>query len=70
MRYYRIPAYALVGAQLRTEQLADHFDFALTVQNLFQYQLYDDVPRPDEGRMPGLLPREGLGAYLTARMRY
>lgn len=70
MRYYRIPAYALVGAQLRTEQLADHFDFALTVQNLFQYELYDDVPRPDEGRMPGLLPREGLGAYLTARMRY
>ncbi|MGI5865557.1 MAG: TonB-dependent receptor plug domain-containing protein [Myxococcales bacterium] len=69
MRYYRIPAYALVGAQLRTEQIAEHFDFALTVQNLFQYELYDDVPRPDKGRMPGLLPREGLGAYLTARMR-
>jgi outer membrane receptor protein involved in Fe transport len=70
LRHYQIDSYALVGAQVRTEQLAEHFDFALTAQNVFQFDLFDDVPRPDTGRMPGLLPREGVGVYLTARARF
>lgn len=68
MRTFKIPAYALVGAQVRTQTLWDHVDFALTAQNVFDYDLKDDVPRPD--RMRELLPREGLGAYLTARARF
>ncbi|MBI5544726.1 MAG: TonB-dependent receptor, partial [Deltaproteobacteria bacterium] len=70
LRQYRIPAYLLLGAQLRTEPLFDHLDLALTGQNVLNYSLQDDVPRPDSNRMPGLLPREGLGAYLTARVRF
>ncbi|MFN7130497.1 MAG: TonB-dependent receptor plug domain-containing protein, partial [Myxococcales bacterium] len=68
LRTFKIPAYALVSAQIRTQTLWDHVDFALTSQNVFNYDLKDDVPRPD--RMRELLPREGLGAYLTARARF
>jgi len=66
LRRFRIPAYALVGAQLKTEAVADWLDLALSAHNIFQYDLKDDVPRPDQTRMPGLLPREGFAAYLTA----
>jgi hypothetical protein len=56
--------------EVRTEPIADHYELALNAQNLFDYRLVDDVPRPDANRMPGLLPREGFAAFLTARARY
>jgi outer membrane receptor protein involved in Fe transport len=68
LRRFKIPAYALVGLQLRTEPILDALDLAITGQNVFDYDLKDDVPRPD--RMPGHLPREGFGATLTARVRF
>jgi outer membrane receptor protein involved in Fe transport len=68
IRRYKIPAYSLITAQLRTEPIAEHFEVALVAHNLFDHDLRDDVPRPD--RVPGLLPREGQSAYLTLRARY
>jgi outer membrane receptor for ferrienterochelin and colicin len=65
LRRYRLPAYNLVTAQLRTETVADRFTFALTARNLFETGLVDDAYRPD--RMPGGVPREGLSAFLTVR---
>jgi len=70
LRHYKIPAYILFGAQLRTEPLFDHMDLALSAQNVFNYDQKDDVPRPDVGRMPGLLPREGASANFTVRVRF
>ncbi len=70
LRHYQIPAYLLFGAQLRTEPIFDHVDVALGAQNITNYDLKDDVPRPDAGRMTGLLPREGLSANLTVRARF
>jgi outer membrane receptor protein involved in Fe transport len=68
IRRYKIPAYSLITAQLRTELIAEHFELALVAHNLFDHDMRDDVPRPD--RVPGLLPREGQSAYLTVRARY
>jgi outer membrane receptor protein involved in Fe transport len=68
LRRWKIPAYSLITAQIRTELLAEHFEVALVGQNLFAQEVYDDVPRPD--RIPGLLPREGLSAFLTVRASY
>jgi outer membrane receptor protein involved in Fe transport len=65
VRRYTIPASTLVNAQLRTERLWGHFELSALVQNVFQYQTYDEPPRPD--RVPGLIPREGLGAWLMVR---
>lgn len=70
LRHYQIPAYLLFGAQLRTEPLFDHLDVALSATNVTNYDLKDDVPRPDAGRMTGLLPREGINANLTLRARF
>ncbi len=70
LRHYTIPAYILFGAQLRTEPLFDHLDLALSAQNVFNYDLKDDVPRPDSGRLSGLLPREGASAHFTVRVRF
>lgn len=61
VRRYKIPAYAVVSAQLRTEPLWDRVELALLAQNVFQAELYDDPPRPD--RIPGLIPREGFAAF-------
>lgn len=66
LRRYRIPAYHLISAQVRTERLFDAFELALVVRNLFQQDLVDDPFRPD--RVTGLVPREGLSAFLTVRM--
>ncbi|RJS19780.1 hypothetical protein DRW03_21555 [Corallococcus sp. H22C18031201] len=68
IRRYKIPAYSLITAQLRTEPLMDHWEVALVAQNLFDHDFRDDVPRPD--RVTGLLPREGVSGYLTVRARY
>jgi len=65
IRRYKIPAYSTITAQLRSEPIADHFELALVVQNAFDSDQRDDVPRPD--RVPGLLPREGVSAFLTLR---
>jgi outer membrane receptor protein involved in Fe transport len=65
IRRYKIPAYSTITAQVRSEPIADHFELALVVQNAFDSDQRDDVPRPD--RVPGLLPREGVSAYLTLR---
>ncbi|HEY3452774.1 MAG TPA: TonB-dependent receptor [Myxococcales bacterium] len=70
LRHYQIPAYLLFGAQLRTEPIFDHMDVAIAAQNVTNYDLKDDVPRPDAGRMSGLLPREGFSANLTVRARF
>ncbi len=67
IRRYKIPAYSLISAQVRTEPIADHFELAVVVQNVFDSDMRDDVPRPD--RMPNLLPREGVSAFLTLRAR-
>ncbi len=69
-RSYKIPPYIIVGAQLSTQRLANLVEFALTAKNVFNFKTFDEVPRPDSGRMPGLLPREGFSAYLTARFFY
>lgn len=68
LRRYRIPAYALVTAQLRTEPLWERLEFALTGYNVLQQNYQDDVPRPD--RMPGLLPGPGFSALFTGRVRW
>ncbi|MGC4113701.1 MAG: TonB-dependent receptor [Myxococcales bacterium] len=70
LRHYQIPAYLLFGAQLRTEPIFDHMDVALSASNVTNYDLKDDVARPDAGRMTGLLPREGFNANLTVRARF
>jgi hypothetical protein len=67
IRRYKIPAYSLITAQVRTEPIGDHFELAVVVQNAFDHDMRDDVPRPD--RMPNLLPREGVSAFLTLRAR-
>lgn len=64
-RRYRLPTYTLIGAQLRTEKLFDHLELALNGTNLLNFDYADDAPRPD--RMPGMIPREGLGVFLTIR---
>ncbi len=69
-RSYTIAPYFLVGAQLKTQRIADLVEFALTAQNVFNTKTYDEVPRPDRTRMSGLLPREGINAFLTARIFY
>lgn len=66
-RRFRIPAYGLVGAGLRSRKLFDHVELALQVQNVTDLSYLDDVPRPDDRRMPGLLPREGVHGFLTLR---
>ncbi len=68
IRRWRIPTYALVTAQLRTEPLADHFELALVGHNLFDHDHVDDVPRAD--RITALLPREGVAVFATVRARY
>jgi outer membrane receptor protein involved in Fe transport len=68
VRRYKIPAYSLITAQLRTETLFDHFEVAAVAHNVFDHDVRDDVPRPD--RVPGLLPREGLSGIVTVRARY
>ncbi|NOK16755.1 TonB-dependent receptor plug domain-containing protein [Corallococcus carmarthensis] len=68
IRRYKIPAYSLITAQLRTEPIWEHFEVTLFAQNLFDHDLRDDVPRPD--RVTGLLPREGVSGYLTLRAFY
>jgi outer membrane receptor protein involved in Fe transport len=65
LRRYRLPPYALVGAQLRSERLFDHVEVTLTGQNLLNLDYADDVPRPD--RVPGFVPREGLSGFVTVR---
>ncbi|QRK05723.1 TonB-dependent receptor [Archangium violaceum] len=67
IRRYTIPAYSLITAQVRTEPIGDHFELAVVVQNVFDSDMRDDAPRPD--RMPGLVPREGVSAFLTLRAR-
>jgi outer membrane receptor protein involved in Fe transport len=67
IRRYKIPAYSLITAQVRTEPIGDHFELAVVVHNVFDHDMRDDVPRPD--RMPNLLPREGVSAFLTLRAR-
>ncbi|MBE4749033.1 TonB-dependent receptor [Corallococcus sp. ZKHCc1 1396] len=68
IRRYKIPAYSLITAQLRSEPILEHFEVTLFAQNLFDHDLRDDVPRPD--RLTGLLPREGVSGYLTLRAFY
>jgi outer membrane receptor protein involved in Fe transport len=68
IRRYKIPAYSLITAQVRTEPIAEHFELAVVAHNLFDHDMRDDVPRPD--RVPGLLPREGQSVYLTLRAHY
>lgn len=68
IRRYKIPAYSLITAQLRTEPIWEHFEVTLFAQNLFDHDLRDDVPRPD--RITALLPREGVSGYLTLRAFY
>jgi outer membrane receptor protein involved in Fe transport len=67
LRPWDIPAYTLVGFQLRTQPIFDRFELAVQVQNAFNYNYLDDVPRPD--RDPGLLPGPGTAIYGLIRVR-
>ncbi|HSP79705.1 MAG TPA: TonB-dependent receptor, partial [Myxococcaceae bacterium] len=68
IRRYKIPAYSLITAQVRTEPIGGHFELAVVAHNVFDHDMRDDVPRPD--RISGLLPREGVSAFLTLRARH
>ena len=57
LRRYRLPPYALVGAQLRSERLFDRVEVTVSGQNLLNLEYADDAPRPD--RMPGYIPARG-----------
>jgi hypothetical protein len=70
LRRWQIPAYACVNATLLWQRLPGGVEAQLTLQNALQSDLRDDVPRPDFDRMPGLLPREGLSAWLEVRGRW
>lgn len=69
-RRYRIPAYGLFSLVLRSRPLFERYEAALGVVNLTDLDYRDDVPRPDDRGMPGLLPREGVHATLTLRATY
>jgi outer membrane receptor protein involved in Fe transport len=70
LRRYTLPAYAIVGAQLRTEPLFDHVELALGASNVFNFALADDTPRMDATRVPNGVPREGWGVFGTIRGWY
>lgn len=70
LRRYTLPAYAIVGAQLRTEPLFDHVELSLGASNVFNFALYDDAPRMDATRVPNGVPREGWGVFGTIRGWY
>lgn len=66
LRRYRLPPYALVGFQVRTEALLEHVELSFMVRNLFDVDYADDAPRPD--RITDGVPREGVNAMLGARV--
>ncbi|AGC46156.1 TonB-dependent receptor [Myxococcus stipitatus DSM 14675] len=68
IRRYKIPAYSLITAQIRSEPILDIWEVTLVAHNVFDTDLRDDVPRPD--RVPGNLPREGMSGYLTVRAHF
>lgn len=77
LRRYTLPAYGLVGVQLRTEPILDHFELALNVSNVFDLDYEDDAARPDRmkdstrpDRVRYGVPREGWGAFGTIRGWY
>jgi outer membrane receptor protein involved in Fe transport len=61
LRNFRIPPYALFHLSLRTRPFFDVVGLEGSLFNFLSFPLQDDVPRPD--RVPGLLPREQIGAY-------
>lgn len=63
-RPFRIPAYGLLGASLRTREVLG-VELQASVFNLTDLGYVDDVPRPDQ--LPGLLPREGVHALVSLR---
>lgn len=67
LHHFKIPAYALVNVQLRTEMLFDHLEVALLGTNVLQQQYRDDVGRPD--RVSDLLPGPGVAGELLVRLR-
>jgi outer membrane receptor protein involved in Fe transport len=69
-RRYDLPAYAIVGAQIRTEPLFDHIELAVTGSNVFNFLRADDAPRMDATRTPFGVPREGWGVFGTIRGWY
>lgn len=70
LRRYTLPAYAIVGAQIRTEPLFDHVELAVSANNVFNFRLADDTARMDSTRIPGGVPREGWGVFGTIRGWY
>ncbi|MDQ3265587.1 MAG: TonB-dependent receptor [Myxococcota bacterium] len=68
IRRWRLPAYSLIGVQLRTERVFEHWEASLSVHNAFAFDLADDSFRMD--RMPGGVPREGVAGQLTLRGSY
>jgi len=68
IRRYKIPAYSLITAQVRSEPILDIWEVALVAHNVFDHDMRDDVPRPD--RVSENLPREGMSGYLTVRAHF
>ena len=69
-RRWRIPAYGLFSVTLRTRPIFEHFEASLGVVNVTDLAYQDDVPRPDESEVTGLLPGEGIHAMLNVRASY
>ncbi|MCP3103503.1 TonB-dependent receptor [Myxococcus sp. K15C18031901] len=68
IRRYKIPAYSLITAQIRSEPILDIWEVSLVAHNVFDHDMRDDVPRPD--RVTDNLPREGMSGYLTVRAHF
>jgi outer membrane receptor protein involved in Fe transport len=66
IRRYTLPGYATVNAQIRTELLFDHLEFAVLGQNVFNFEYADDAARPD--RVTGGVPRETWSAFFQTRL--
>jgi outer membrane receptor protein involved in Fe transport len=66
LRRYKLPAYATVGAQLRTPLLFDHLELSVLGQNVFDVEYADDAARPD--RVTAGVPREGVSFFGTIKV--
>jgi outer membrane receptor protein involved in Fe transport len=71
LRFWRIPAYALVDAALQTQPIAvgpGTVGAAIVVRNIFDYDYRDTPFRPD--RIPGLIPLSTRSGFLELRAKF
>lgn len=68
VRRYTLPGNTTVTAQLRTERLFDHLEFTVLGQNVFNFEYFDDVSRPD--RISSGVPRETWQVFAMAKVGF